>query len=111
MTRVPTFVDYLYPNAHAFRATPSMPLAPVATPAEMRATRVTDPVLGDATTCLDLAQRDIDCWSNLASKFPPRYAFRLDATQRQQSAAARAVCRRRAVPLLQVCRVGGVRVG
>lgn len=110
MTRTPQFIDY-WPIADAFRATPSTPLVHVATPAELQATTVTDPMFGDATTCADLRDRDLDCWRALAAQYPPKYAFTLSEVQRQQAAAARAVCRRRAAPLLAVCRVPGVRVG
>lgn len=106
----PRYIDYMFPPqlADAYR---TAPLVHVATPAELQATTVTDPVFGDPTTCLELQQRDQDCWTALAATYPPQYSYALSPAERQQAAAARAVCRRRAAPLLQVCRVSGVRVG
>jgi hypothetical protein len=106
-----TFVDYMYPIADAFRATPNAPLVHVATATELHATRVIDPVVGDVISCAELVTRDRACWQDADAKYPPRDAYAMTPAERTQMRAARSTCAVRRPVLLRVCRVGSVRAG
>ena len=109
MSRIPDFVDYQYPATSA--GSPSAPLALIATDAELRATTVVDPIVGDTITCADLIIRDRACWQDADAKYPPRDAYAMTPDERTQMRAARSTCAVRRPVLLRVCRVGGVRAG
>jgi hypothetical protein len=87
------------------------PLARAASPDELRAMNVVDPIVGDSVGCVELQQRDGDCWRDVDAQWPPSRAYARTPIDRHRANAARATCRRRAALLLRVCRVGAVRAG